>query len=118
MPTACSTEPVAHERGAAVTGHTVGAGTTISAGYIIGAAAGAGFTLTNLGVIGSPGASTGVLVVPGGDSVFNSGKIISSTVTGTGVSLEQGGYVQNASGATISGQQALLASSAAADIVN
>ena len=113
-----SAEPVTDEIGGAVTGHTVGAGTTLSAGYIIGAADGAGFTLTNNGVVGSTTVSTGVLVVPAGDSVFNSGKIISSTVVGTGVSLEQGGYVQNASGATISGEQALLATSAFAEVVN
>ena len=99
-----------------MTSYTIGPGTPFSAGYPI---TSSGFTLTNNGIAGSTTASVGVSVVPSGDSIFNNGKIIANTISGIGVSLAQGGYVENASGATISAYKGLFSTgSSSAAVAN
>src|SRR5580658_1074066 len=123
-----------------MTGTTIGSGTTLTSGYTITPGDGNGFALTNLGVLGTAGASFAVVAQTTGDFIDNSGKILASTATGegifaplpiritnrsgglinasTGIQLGDGGTINNASGGSITGVNPISASGGSVSVTN
>jgi hypothetical protein len=98
----------------ATTSKTIAAGTTVS-GFSFPSA---GYTLTNLGVVGNTTTIAGVQSSFTTDSVVNAGSITGNPSTGFGVYLAQGGLVTNQSGGAISGGIGVQLKTAAATVVN
>ena len=88
-----------------MTTKTIGAETTLSAGYAINSVS--GLTLTNLGVLGGTSAAYALQADTTGDAVYNSGKILAAAVFAKGVFANQSVRITNLSGGTISGGYAL-----------
>jgi hypothetical protein len=84
-----------------MTTKTIGSGTTISAGYDISAVS--GLTLTNQGVLGGTNAAYALRADTTGDAIYNSGKILASSVFSKGIFANQSVRITNQSGGTING---------------
>ena len=83
-----------------MTTHTIGAGTTLTAGYAIPIS---GLTLTNLGNLGAGLAAYALQADTTGDAIYNSGKILAASVVAKGIFANQPVRITNLSGGTISG---------------
>src|SRR5690348_12597857 len=95
--------------------YTIGAGTTISAGYTIGSSA---FTLTNDGVAGSTAAKYGVFSSFTTDTITNFGNVLGLAAGGDGVRLTNGGLVQNQSGLISGSYGGIVINGAAGTVTN